>query len=346
MKKYFFYILSFFAIPHFASAHVRYLIDEEAVKANSGIDPTFTLTPLMNILDLSLITGTILIVFIALYVYSKASFIQNFLARICKRAGGYNVFVPWILRLSAGIALIGSGVSDSLISPVITSFDSIATLQILLGFFLMAGFLVLPTALAAVFLYIMAFQIDWYILGNLDFFAVVLSLLIVDNERPGIDDLLGMPHFSPLKKLKKYVPLILRLGIGSAMIFLAVYEKFLNPHISEIIVTDFGLMNVFPVSPEMWVFSAGTIELALGLALIIGFQTRLVSAVTFVVLSLSFFYFNEDVASHITLFGTLAVLFITNGGTKWSMDNTCNVDLVNRKISLNRPVKKVKVRKR
>ena len=115
------------------------------------------------------------------------------------------------------------------------------------------------------------------------------------------------------------MPLILRFGVGFAMIFLAVYEKILNPHLSELVVTNFGLMNVVPVSPEMWVLSTGLIEFAVGLALILGLFTRISAGIAFIVLSLSFFYFGEDVASHITLFGTLSVLFITQGGA-WSLD--------------------------
>jgi len=100
---------------------------------------------------------------------------------------------------------------------------------------------------------------------------------------------------------------------------LAVYEKILNPHISELIVNDFGLQNVFPVSVSMWVFSTGVIEFIIGFALFIGFYTRASATIAFAVLSLSFFYFGEDVSSHITLFGILSVLFVTQGG-KLSVD--------------------------
>ena len=68
-----------------------------------------------------------------------------------------------------------------------------------------------------------------------------------------------------------------------------------------------------PVSGAMWVLSAGIIELAVGLLLIIGFRPRLVSAVAFLVLTASFFFFKEAVYSHITLFGTLSVVFASGG---------------------------------
>ena len=113
------------------------------------------------------------------------------------------------------------------------------------------------------------------------------------------------------------------------MIYLALYEKIFNPNLSELIVRGFDLQSVVPVSVEMWILSAGLIEFAIGLLLIIGMFTRIVSAIAFIVLSLSFFYFGEDVASHITLFGILAVLFITEGG-KVSIDKL----LGNKKFNL------------
>jgi len=319
----YFYILFFIAlsyiIPYTTSAHVLYLVDKEDATKKGGVDYDFILSPFMDIKNVGLMLGTIVITLLVLYNWHKIPFLKKKIDYVCNRASTYKVFIPWILRLSAGISLIGSGVSEVLISPALKGFASFASLEIFLGFMFITGFLVIPTALVSMFLYFLAFQIDPYIIGNLDFFAIVLALIIVENERPGIDDLIGMPHYSPFKRLKSFVPFIMRMGIGGAMIYLAIYEKILNPHVSEIIVREFGLMNVFPVSPEMWVLSVGIIEFVIGLFLLVGFKTRLMSAVAFVVLSGSFFYFGEDVASHITLFGVLSVLFITEGGS-FSLD--------------------------
>ncbi|MFT5352341.1 MAG: hypothetical protein ACI9GH_000188, partial [Candidatus Paceibacteria bacterium] len=293
MKKYLFIILAL--LPITSSAHVRYLVEKDVVEQNSGVDNMFLLQPLTEPLNLFLMFITIAAALGALYLSKKLTFIKKKIGLICKRANGYKIFIPWILRLSAGIALIGSGVSNSLVSPVVSVHGGLATLEILLGFLLMAGFLVVPTAMVSIFLYILAFQTDWYVLGNLDFLAVVFALLLVDNERPGIDDLLGIPHFSPFNKFKKLAPFVLRVGIGGAMMFLAVYEKFLNPHISEIIVRNFGLMDIVPLDPSIWVLSAGIIEFAIGAALLVGYRTRLMSTIAFAVLSLSFFHFGEDV---------------------------------------------------
>lgn len=322
MIKYLSGLFIFFIIfyANKTEAHVRYLLDEETVSQNSGTNFNLLWEAIKDPVNISLVLGTIFIVIIAIIACTKIKILKNKLNSIKKQAETYLVFTPWMLRLALGIALIGSGTAFNLVSPALSGYEGFATIQILLGFLIMAGFLVIPATLSAVAIYFYALFQDFYILGNLDFLAVAIALLILDNEKPGLDDLIGMPKISPFSIFKKYVPLVLRFGIGGAMIFLALYEKIFNPNLSELIVLGFDLQKVFPVSVEMWVLSTGVIEFVIGMSLILGLFTRVTSAIAFIVLSLSFFYFGEDVASHITLFGILAVLFITSGG-KYSLDN-------------------------
>lgn len=320
MKRYVYSIAALAGLlPATTYAHVRYLVGTDAVATHGGTDMGYILTTLTDPHNLGLVFWTIAGAIIAYLLATQVRCFRNALRRIGDRADSYGSFTPWMLRLSLGIALIGAGTAQHLVSPALPGFPAFATLQIFLGFMIMAGFLVVPTAIAALGVYTFAAVTDWYLLGNIDFFTVALALIVLDNERPGIDDLLGLPNISPLHKLRRFVPFILRIGIGGAMMFLAVYEKLLNPHLSELIVIDFGLQNVIPVSAAMWVVSAGIIEFVIGATLALGLYTRVSAAIAFAVLSLSFFYFGEDVASHITLFGILSVLFVTQGGA-WSID--------------------------
>lgn len=312
-------LVIFFGKAGNALAHVRYLITDSQLLEQSGRDDSFLLSALQDKTNLLMMAVAVVVLIIVYIIAIKVPWFKKELAEINERADGYAIFSPWILRLSLGVSLIGSGVAETIVSPALSGYGHLAFLQILVGFFLMAGFLVVPSTVVAIGIYIFAFTQDWYIFGNLDFLVIALSLLILDNEKPGLDHLFGLPKISPLQFLKRYIPLILRVGSGGALMFLAVYEKFMNPHISEIIVLDFGLMNAIPVSPEMWVLSAGIIEFIIGLSLVIGFRTRISSAIAFITLSLSFFYFGEDVSSHVTIFGVLAILFITRGGV-WSVD--------------------------
>jgi uncharacterized membrane protein YphA (DoxX/SURF4 family) len=228
--------------------------------------------------------------------------------------------LPWMLRLSLGIALIGSGTARAFISPILSDFPQFSFIQILLGFLLLIGFLLPLATLGTITLFIFALSHNIFLIGNADFLAAGIALLILANGKPGLDDLLGISFLSQFKKFRSYVPLVLRIGIGGAMIYLAVYEKFLQPHASALVVDYFNLKSVLPVSTALWVLGTGTIELIIGSALLLGFRTRIASAIAFIVLTLSFFYFGEDVYSHITLFGVLSLLFVTGGG-KMSLDN-------------------------
>lgn len=313
-----------------AYAHVRYLVNKDEFEKVSGMDISFLAEAIRDPQNILVVFLT-LVAFIALYLLeTNIPFIKNRITAIYKRADGYSIFTPWIMRLSIGIALIGAGVGEFLISPALPNYPELSFIQIVLGFLFISGFMVVPASIVTIGLYFTAFSQDWYTLGNMEFLTLALSLLILDNEKPGIDDLVNLPKISPLRSLKKFVPLVLRIGIGASFIILALYEKILNPRASEIIVTNFNLMNVIPVSAGMWILSAGIIEFIIGVLLIVGLYTRLTSAIAFIVLSLSFFYFGEEVSSHIMLFGTLAVLFITSGGA-FSLDSKRNT--VNKEFS-------------
>jgi len=178
---------------------------------------------------------------------------------------------------------------------------------------------VVPASFGALAIYAAALGESWTIIGSLEFAAIAAALIILDNERPGLDDMLCLPKMSPFRAFKRWVPVILRVGVGVAMASMALYEKILNPLAANAIVVSYKLTEVVPVAPAMWVLGAGGIELALGILHIIGWKTRPVVGLTFIVLSLSFFYFKEDVASHVTLFGALSTLFVLKGGP-WSVD--------------------------
>lgn len=300
--------------PTTSFAHVGYVLPEAEIYKNTGSDFNFLLSALHDPLNLFLIFGTLIFISFIYFILRQNSWFLSKTKTVAEQAVSYYEFIPWILRLSLGIALIGAGVAGVFISPSLAGFSQLSFLQILLGFLLLAGFLLAPASFLAIILFLFALSQNFYLIGNFDFLAAAIALFILANPKPGLDDLLRIPFFSPFKSLQKLVPLILRTGVGGAMMFLAIYEKFLNPHLSAAVVQNYKLTSVIPVSPEMWVLSAGLIEFAVGFLLFIGFRTRLVAAIAFMVLTLSFFYFGEAVYSHVTLFGVLSVLFVTDMG--------------------------------
>lgn len=318
MKKIFAFLALF--LPSIASAHVRYIANDAEVAEFGGTDWGSFLAPLFDPVNEGLIIGTIIICIVTYWILMRSKAFHKWSHHMVKVGESYTPYIPWIARLSLGIALIGAGFSEVLLSPVLPVVGLLATVQVVLGFFLLAGFLVGPSAVAVLILFAIAISRDIYMVGAFDALALMLSLLILDDRRPGVDDIVGIPDFTKVKKLKKYLPTIMRLGVGIAMVYLAVVEKVLNPHLSEFVVRVTELTGVIPVSEGMWVFSAGAIEFALGVLLILGLLTRVVAVVALVVLAGSFFYFGEEVWSHVTLFGSISAIFILGGG-KWSLDS-------------------------
>lgn len=301
-----------------AYAHVGYVIGQSDFSAHLGRDNNYFFSPLSNKNDLLMIFATLIGVFVIYFLAWKIKHIRNWILAIKLRLDTYTEYVPWILRLSLGIALIGASVAHVLISPIL-KVGAFAGMELVIGFGLLSGFLAVPSAIVGVALYVVAVSQNFYIIGNIEVAMSLLALLILGTARPGVDDLLGVPHLHA-ERLKKYVPLLLRLGIGGSLVFLSIYEKVLNPHVSELVVQKYHLISIIPVGAAMWVFAVGMIELAVGLFILIGFQTRLVSAIAFLVLATTFFFFKEEVYSHVTLFGVLSALFITGGGA-WSLDS-------------------------
>lgn len=310
--------LLLFLVPSSARAHVEYVLTDQEFERYSGFDFEFLIEALLDRDALILVVVSLIIAVLAYYFGSRSRLVQEEHEHIIESRKTYEKFFPWMIRLSLGIALIGSGSTGFLITPAFEASPWLADLQIFVGFMILAGFLLAPMIWIAITFFFIALLQSNYAIGNIDYLALALVFLLYADSRPGVDDLLEIPFLSPLKGWREWGPLVLRVGIGVAMIYLALYEKLLNPHTSALVVEQYELMTVVPVSVGAWVAWAGLVELLIGIALLVGFKTRLVSAIAFIVLSFSFFYFGEEVFAHITLFTILSILFVTGDGkTRW-----------------------------
>jgi uncharacterized membrane protein YphA (DoxX/SURF4 family) len=305
--------------PFIASAHVGYVVTADQMHRAAGADWQYFFSVFSKGSNIVLMLVTILIVAGLMYYIPKTKVWRAFVKHIEKHLASYQEFLPWMARLSIGIALMGAGTASVFFSPTVPAFAPIPFFLILTGFFYLIGFLLIPTTVFIIVLFLVALSGHAYLIGNLDLLALLFAFLALHDERPGVDHIFGIRVLTILKLPREWAPLILRAGIGIAMIFLALYEKILNPHFSRLVVDQYVLTDVVHVSSQMWVFGAGMIELVVGLCLLLGLYTRLVSVVAFLILSLSFFFFKEAVYSHVTLFGLLSMLLVLGGG-KWSLD--------------------------
>lgn len=317
MKKVW-YLFLLALVPGLASAHVGYVIDQGTFNAHIGADAQYFFSPLGQGSTL-IIIGAVIALTIGLYFAgSRIPLFRRFFTHLHDRLTTYKLYVPWILRLSLGIALIGAATHQTLISPLVDSSGSLITLELFIGFAFLLGAALLPTIIITIIFFCIALGDNSYVMGNLEFLGAAIALLIAGSGKPGLDDMLGI-RMPKLDSLKPLISLFLRIGVGGALTFLALYEKVLNPHVSEAVVKQYHLTSVVGVSPALWVFGVGIIELVVGLCIYFGFKTRIASAAAFLILIVTFFFFKEDVYAHVLLFGTLSALFILGGG-KYSID--------------------------
>ena len=306
-------------LPVTAFAHVRYIATDNEQALLSYHDYAAFFSPLSEPKYLAMIIATLVVVVVAYLILDHNRFFHHWAEHMAHVGESYRPFIPWITRLSLGIILIGGATDGFLISPVLDMPPSLYLVQLVIGFFLMAGFLVEFSAVVAFCLFIFALAHDPYLIGSFDILALIISLFILNSRRPGVDDIIGIPDILHIKRWRRYLPAVLRIGIGVGMTYLAIVEKILTPHLAALVAEHTALVDVIPVSAMMWAFSAGIIELVVGIMLIVGWKTRLASVAALVILSMSFFYFGEDVTSHVTLFGTLSAVFILGVGP-WGID--------------------------
>ncbi len=251
--------------------------------------------------------------------------------RFVERASGYHEYVPWMIRLSAGLVLIGSGLSRALFMPTIEAADPMGLVLTVAGFLLLVGFAVRLAAVVALATFAAAMVGNPELVMMLDVAGALAAIAVIGPGRPSLDDLLraafprgpgaraatenfASGHYDDL------VPLLARLGLGGSFVASGIADKLLIHDQAMAAVERYGLTVVVPVSPELWVVGAALVETALGVAVILGVVTRFAAAVGFAVLTLALFALPDDpVIAHVGLFGLSSVLVVLGAG-RWSLD--------------------------
>ena len=308
-------------------AHVDYVTDPE-----SSPDPIgFLLDTLGQPGALLLLVIGLVLVLGAILGWARLRPMEDARLRFIERAKGYNEYLPWIVRLSVGLALIGAGLARVRFMPTIDSGALFGLLLTGTGFLLLLGFAVRPAALVALGAYLVTVVSHPELVMMLDVAGGLAVAAIVGPGRPSLDDLLraafpsepaaraatqdlARGHYDDL------VPLLVRLGLGGAFAASGIVDKLVIHEQALAAVDAYGLTSVIPVTPEMWVVGAAVLETTLGAAIILGVLTRFSAVVGFAVLTLAIFALpNDPVIAHVGLFGLSSLLVILGGG-RWSLD--------------------------
>lgn len=259
-------------------------------------------------------------------------------------------FLPWLLRLSIGLPLVGAGFAGYFISPAVpvpNEFLLSLVVRLFLtgiGFLLLYGIITRGVAAVGLLAYIGAVGVAPELLLASEYLGGFLAIIVLGGDRPSVDQLFNRlteregtlyGRLPPVQVIHPrtewleqrldpyavYTPTILRVGLGINFIYTGLFDKLLQPAEALAVVEKYHLTRVIPVDPGLWVIGAGSAELLLGCALVVGLFTRGVAALAFGLFTLTLFALPDDpVLAHISLFGIATALLITGSG-RIALDN-------------------------
>ena len=320
-----------------AAAHVDYVTEGEGER----IDPVaFSVEVLSDPFNAAVLfgSGAAITGVLVAYLWLRPTITDIVVLR--EKLAGYGDLIPWMLRLSIGLPLVGAGFQGYLFAPTL-AFDPTAN-PVLRALFIGLGFCVLfglgiriVSALGlSLFVWVLV-TTDPGVIIAMEYVPILLSLFILGGGRPSADDMLlevastadtYYGRIDPVHHLKafldgtmapfrRYVPTVLRVGMGVTFIYLGLVQKLATPGQSLLVVDRYDLTSVVPVDPGLWIVGAGITEIAVGLALIAGFFTRGAAAVSFVLFTTTLFGLPDDpVLAHVSLFGMASAVFTLGAG--------------------------------
>ena len=167
-------------------AHVDYVTDPEA-----SPDPIrFLLDALADPANLLILVIGALVVVAGVLAWARWRPLEAARERFLERADGYDEYLPWIVRLSVGLVLIGSGLSRALFMPTIEATGLTALLLTACGFLLLLGFAVRPAALVALGAFAVTLVANPELVMMLDVAGALGVVALLGPGRPSLDDLL------------------------------------------------------------------------------------------------------------------------------------------------------------
>lgn len=328
-------VTSALAATGIASGHVEY------VSEGSGeIDPVaFLVTTLTEPSNLALLVGGAVGVVAVVLAYLRFKPLRADMQAARRALGSYRDLVPWMLRLSLGLPLVGAGYNGYLFSPVVAPEGAAVAVRLFgigVGFLLLFGLATRLIAGIGLAGYLVGLAIDPAVLLAFEFLPGFVAIVLVGGGRPSADNTIHRmaedertlysridplhsrlvePFRDRIEPYRALAPTVVRIGLGISFVFLGVAEKLLSPAQSLSVVARYDLTAVAPVAPELWVVGAGLTEALLGLALLVGFLTRGSAAIAFLMFTITLFGLPDDpVLAHVSLFGLASMLLVTGSG--------------------------------
>jgi uncharacterized membrane protein YphA (DoxX/SURF4 family) len=317
-----------------ASAHVKYV--------TPGSDPVavveFLVSALSDPFNLAVLALGGLSVAVGSLLYLRVRPARRDITLLRSLLTDYQDLLPWLLRLSIGLPLVGAGFAGYFFSPAVepAAPTFVRLFGITTGFLVLFGFGTRFVATVGLLSYLVGFVLNPALMLAFEFVPGFIALALVGGGRPSADQVIARmaddertiysridpfyrtvakPFAERVQPYEALVPIVLRVGLGISFIYLGVAQKLMNPGEALAVVAKYNLTAVVPVGPELWVIGAGLTETLVGVMFIVGLFTRAFSGVAFLLFTTTLFGLPDDpVLAHISLFGLVSALLVTGAG--------------------------------
>jgi len=316
------------ACAPFASAHERFVLSASQMERLDRIhDHINIFTSLQNSFQAFIYLVCIVMGIFSLLVFTILSE-RPWAKRVADYFRAHEAAGIRIVRVVFGFALILASVYQTLFLPDMILTGNMGVLlayaQIAIGFFIIFNYATDVFAAITFLLYILAlFLFGEIALTHIDIAGVALYLLFSHHGQTkwltnAIDAYEWKKRIAHALARHSYD--ILRITFGISLVLSGLIYKFLKPEFFMQVVDTFSLSTVFGLQPVFLTLLAGTLEIGLGIILILGIQTRTMAALAVVVFTMMGSLMHEGVTGHFIIYAIL-ILLITHKTKKHEILN-------------------------
>ena len=287
------------------SMHERWFVEQ-----TPGNDWSFFLSPLPLALTLVMVLVTLAWRWAALRLPAPELAVLAPLGRL-------SPWMPRLLGIHLGVTLLALAASGAFVTPSVHELSGVTGSGLLLaeaglGVWLVTGFRVRPAAALTLALgpslAIFAGPVALLECANL---AAVAAFLVV---LPPGENAHGRVEARP-ERLRTAL-LVLRLGVGVALMSLAFSEKFTNPAMATHTLAEYPSLDVFGLvgihlEPTTFVAVAGAVELLFGLLVVSGAMPQVAVLVAMVPFNATLALFGQtELVGHLPVYGVFLALLV------------------------------------
>jgi hypothetical protein len=287
------------------SLHERWFVDSAP-----GNDWGFFLSPL------PLLLVAVMVLVAALWRWVSRHLPGPELA-VLEPLGRLAPWVPRLLGVHLGVSLLALAATGVFLTPSVADLDGpVATALLLfeagLGIWLVTGYRLRPAAILTLTLgpALALFAGPMALLECANLAAVAAFLVVV---QPGADK---HGRVDPGAAQLRLALLLMRVGVGVALITLAFTEKFTNPEMARHTLAAYPQLDVFSLvgvhlSPDTFVAVAGAVELLFGLLVISGALPQVAVLVAAVPFNATLVLFGQtELVGHLPVYGVFLALLV------------------------------------